>query len=459
MKRRNGKPLNGKQNDTTTTAPAAAGSAGAPGAAGRNKGAMTAVARTKPRNGPIGALDVGTDKVCCLIGRMLDDGALRITGFGHQNSEGLRNGAVVDMDAAEAAIRAAVDSAEHMAGERLQKVLVNISGGQLQSAKVPVAVSIAGHTVGDEDLRRIHAHARSRHTASDRTLLHTLPEGYTIDGNQGIRDPRGMVGDHLGVTMHLISAASGVTRNLSTVIDRCHLDIEGLVASPYASGLACLDQDEMDLGVMVVDMGCGTTTLAVFLEGSLVHVDGLPVGGGHVTKDIARGLTTPIAHAERMKTLYGNCLASVSDEREMLKVPMVGEEDDAQASTVPRSMLTSIIQPRVEETFELVRSRLEENGLERAVGRQVVLTGGASQLAGVREMAATLLNKQVRVGRPAGFAGLPEAMDGPGFTACAGLLRHAVRAGPDRTAEEAPRQPSGAGGPLSRLGLWLKENF
>ncbi len=409
------------------------------------------------RTGLIGALDVGTDKIVCLIARGQEDGTLRVTGYGHQVSAGMRNGAITDLDATEAAVREAVDAAEHMAGERLQKVVVGIAGGHLSSRPVRVAQAISGQAVRPVDVKRLHQTGVQQHQETDRTLLHLLAGTYEIDGNAGIHDPHGMVGQHLSATVYLVSAAAGVTANLVNVLDRCLLEPETVVAAPYGSGLAALEEDERDLGVTVIDMGCGTTTMAVFVDGAVVHVDSLPVGGGHVTRDIARGLTTPLGQAERMKTLFGSCMPSLSDEREMIQVPMVGENADNATNSVPRSMLTAIIQPRIEETLELVRSHLADSGVDRVAGRQVVLVGGASQLQGVRELASHILDKHVRLGRPLGFSGLPAALEGPAFATAAGLLRHAqVAPGALRTDLREPSEPKG---PLGRMARWFRNNF
>jgi len=406
----------------------------------------------------VAVLDVGTTKVCCFIARQGDDAKPRVVGIGHQLSRGLRGGAIVDMEQAEASILAAVHAAEQMAGETLRDVTVNVAGGHPASQTIGVEVAIAGHEVGDGDLRKVIDQGRLYDAAADRRLIHSIPVGYTIDGSRGIRDPRGMYGERLGVDMHVVTAASGPVRNLTTCIARCHLDIRALVVSPYAAGLAALVDDEMDLGVCVVDMGGGTTTLAVFFDGNVVYTDSIPAGGQHVTSDIARGLSTPLAHAERMKTLYGNCVPSPADEREMITVPQVGEEDRAQANTIPKTILVGIIQPRLEETFELVRSRLEMSGFDKIAGRRIVLTGGASQLAGVRELAQLVLDKQVRMGRPIRLAGLAEATGGPAFAVGAGLIAYARRASADEM-RPARSQPDSANGLFGRLGSWFKENF
>lgn len=411
------------------------------------------------RNGLIAALDVGSTKVCCFLARVQDDGMPRIVGIGHQVARGMRAGAVVDLEELEHSIRAAVDAAEDMAGERVKAVVVNLSGGTPGSTNVKVEVSMNGHAVNEADIRRMLDHGRAHHEAADRDLIHAIPVDYTIDGNEGIRDPRGMYGERLGVAIHVISAAIGPVRNLMTVVHRCHLDIESRVVSPFASGLACLVEDEKELGVTCIDMGGGTTSIAVFVAGQLVHTDVIPVGGHHVTNDIARGLSTPLSYAERMKTLFGSAIPSPADDREMLKVPLVGEDEDGASNQVPRSMLIQIIQPRLEETLELVRSHLEKSGFDKMAGRRVVLTGGASQMQGVRDLAGLVLDKQVRLGRPVGLHGLPESTNGPAFSTCAGLIRYALVHQPVAKAGRKAAQNQENPGGWGRIGSWLKRNF
>lgn len=412
---------------------------------------------TKPRGGVLAALDIGSSKVVCLIAETRPEGGMRVTGIGHHATAGVRAGAIVNMEAAERAILTAVSAAEELAGERLRSVVTNISGGRPLSRMFGVEVQIDGHEVGEADLRRVYGHGLSRNGDDRRELIHCIPISYNIDGNRGIHDPRGMFGQRLGVDIHLVCAEAGTLKNLTTCISRCHLDVDDVVVSPYAAGLACLVEDEIDLGVTVLDMGGGTTSLAVFYDGHVVHADVVPLGGGHVTKDIARGLSTPLVHAERMKMLYGSALPSPSDEQEVIDVPLVGEDDRNQPNHVPRSLLVGIIRPRLEEIFELVRERLEANGMARFAGRRMVLTGGASQLAGARELATLMLDKQVRLGRPMRMNGLAEAASGPAFSTAAGLLRFAV----ERHGEPdfVVRGAAGSGGKLGRLGQWLRESM
>ncbi len=418
---------------------------------------------SRSKNGIVASLDVGSSKVCCFIARV-DQGPLpRVIGIGQQASRGVKGGVIVDMAAVEGAILNAVHAAEQMAGQTVDRVMVNLSGGHPASSAIGVELAIGGHEIGDGDLRRafdrgLESQDMNGGAENGRKLIHSIPIAYDIDGNRGVRDPRGMYGHRLGVNMHIVTAASGAVRNLTTCIERCHLDVSGYVVSPYASGLAALVEDEMELGVTVIDMGGGTTTIAVFYEGNVIFTDLVPVGGNHVTSDIARGLSTALGHAERMKTLYGHALATGTDERETIDVPRVGEENEAGNHQVPRSLLVGIIQPRLEETLELVRSHLEASGFDKVAGRRAVLTGGACQLPGMTELACLILDKQVRIGRPGRIAGMAEATAGPAFATCAGLLNYAVTT--DRTAPiVAPAEIGDPGGLIGRFGHWFREHF
>jgi len=423
----------------------------------------------RTRRNRVAALDVGSSKICCFIAELEPGRQAKVIGIGQQASRGVKSGAVVDMDATQRAILNAVHAAEHMAGEPVESVIVNLSGGLPLSFSMAVEVSIAGHEVGDADLRRALTHgfeseSVSGETARGRQLIHSIPTSYTIDGSSGIRDPRGMFGERLGVNMHLVTAGSGPVRNLGTCVERCHLDVGGFVVSPYASGLATLAPDETELGATLIDMGGGTTSIAVFLGGNVIFTDVLPVGGLHVTNDIARGLSTPIAEAERMKTLLGHAMTVAADEREYIDVPQVGEDDGGTPHQVPRSLLVGIIQPRMEEILELVRSRIETSGFDKVAGRRVVLTGGSSQLPGLRDLASLVLDKQVRIGRPTRLRGLAEATAGPAYATSAGLIAYAMTDDHDIDAPLPEQTGSGDSSPepsglVGRLGGWFREHF
>jgi cell division protein FtsA len=410
-----------------------------------------------PRGSVIAALDIGTTKVCCLIARVEAD-TPQVLGIGHQISRGVRGGLIVDLEAAGTSVVNAVHAAEQMAGETIEQVVVNLSGGFSASRIIKAEIGVAGREIGDAELQRVLDQGYLLREPGDRQIIHSVPVGFSIDDSRGIRDPRGMFGERLGVNMNVVTARAAGVRNHSAAIGRAHLAVDALVVSPYAAGLSCLVEDEIELGVTVIDMGGGTTTIGVFFDGNLIFADSVPVGGGHVTNDIARGLSTAVAHAERMKTLFGGALSTSTDERETIAVPQIGEEDDGHVNHVPKSFLVGIIAPRIEETFELVRDRLEASGFDKIAGRRVVLTGGACQLHGAREFAALILDKQVRIGRPLRVKGLAEATAGSAFSTTVGLLHFALseRAEGARLGRGRGRAANGLFG---RVGHWLRENI
>ncbi len=406
------------------------------------------------RSGPFGVLDIGTTKIVCLIGRTESDGTLRVLGFGWHRGRGVRGGSLVDLDEAEKAVRACVGQAEDMADTRLRSVTVNLSCGQPESRLFNVQWPVGGRAVADSDIRRVVNESRARAATDGRESVHALPLGFAVDETEHVQDPRGLFCTTLNARLHIIDAASTALRSLGACMSRCDLDISELVSAPMATGLSTLVADERELGCTVIDMGGGTTGMAVFADGQLLHTAQLGIGGLHVTKDLASGLSTSINHAERLKTLYGNVQACADDERELLPVPLVGEEEH-QIAKVPRSMVVNIIRPRLEETFELVKDRLDRSGLNRAAGNRVVLTGGACQLAGLREMAGQMLGRQVRLGRPHTVRGLPDSASGPAFATATGLLHWA--AGEGRTMHDVDLEEDRPAGLLRRLVNFLKE--
>ena len=415
--------------------------------------------RRNGRGGTFGVLDIGSTKVVCVIARVENAGTdrpeQRAIGFGWQRARGVRAGSVVDLEEAEAAIRAAVGQAEEMADTQLRGAIVNLSCGQPASHHQRVEWTIGGRAVTEADLRAILGEGQRRSAEDGRETVHAFPLGFVADATPGVEDPRGMVCDQLSARLHLVDAAQTSLRNLGACLLRCDLEVEELVSAPFAAGLATLVEDEKRLGATVIDMGGGTTTMAVFGDGHLLHTAQLPVGGWNVTNDLARGLSTPLVHAERLKTLHGGVLSAPDDEREWLPVPLVGEDED-HIARIPRAMVVNIVRPRLEETFELAKDRLAAAGLSPdMIGRRVVLTGGASQLVGARELAARVLDRQVRLGRPHAVPGLPEAASGPAFAATLGLL--AWGAGEGRPLIDllpgAERPP----GMFRRLVDWLRD--
>ncbi len=284
----------------------------------------------KPKSEVFAALDIGTSKVCCAIARAAskknqDQASLKVAGIGYQLSKGLRGGNIIDLEALEDSILNAVHAAEQTATQNINSVYVAIPGRWAQSHRVKVEIQLSNHPVNESHLKRLLSLNRDISIPQDRQVIHMLPIGYEVDDVKGIRDPLGMIGQRLAVLLHVVTAPVGMIRNLTSCVGRCHLDIADFVVSPYASGLSTLVDDEMELGVTLIDIGAGQTSVSTFIEGNLSSLTTIPIGGANITNDIARGLAAPLVQAERLKTLYGTLIASSSDDRESIMVAQMGE--------------------------------------------------------------------------------------------------------------------------------------
>ena len=419
--------------------------------------------KSKPKGSLLAALDIGSSKVVCFIGRVVDDrGGFEILGVGHHPSRGVKNGTITDLSAVEGVIRQTVHAAENMAAEvmkgyPLREVVVNLPGVHALSHGHTADVQVHGHEITNSDVNRALAKAQEQVLSDEYELVHTIPVNYRIDGHEGITQPRGMVGEDLSVDIHLVTGEMAALKNIAHTIEASHLDITALCLSSYAAGLACLVEDEMDLGCTLIDIGGGVTSFAVFQNGQMLYSDAVPIGGHHITSDIAKGLTTSMHDAERLKALYGNAMASHLDESELIDVPRLGEEEHSEPNHVPRSMLVGIMQPRIEEIFEMVRAKLNDCGLGSLIGRRVVLTGGSSQIAGMKDLAEHVLDKQVRLGRPIRLTGLPDAVSGPSFATTAGLLTYIAERSDEMPAQIMTHLEPGS--VWERLKHWLHENW
>jgi len=417
----------------------------------------------------VAALDVGTSKIACLIGRLkprpaqeglrLRTHSVDVVACGHTFARGMKAGTVIDLAEAEVAVRQCCDLAERAARMQLESVVVSVSAGRPASELISASIEVPGSAIGERDIARVLA-AGSRHSARPgRAVLHSLPIGYVLDHTGGIRDPRGMLARQFGIDMHVVTADISATRNLMLAIERCHLNVEAMVTSPYVAALSALADDELDLGAALIEIGAGTTTIAVFSGGRFVHADGFALGGGHVTMDLSRGLNARIADAERIKTLYGSVLTGASDERDMIAVPPVDNDEREAPHFVSRAKIARIIKPRVEEILEMVRDRLAASPFRAEPRGRVVLTGGASQLTGLPELAAQVLGRQVRIGRPLGISGLPDEAKGPAFAVATGLLVYPQAAHLEHFEPRRTRHSAAGGGYIARVGQWLRESF
>lgn len=421
------------------------------------------------RSAIVAGLDVGTSKIVCLIARLKPQGpqdvlrrrshGIEILGLGHTEARGMKAGAVVNLAEAEEAVRHAVDLAERDASVQLESVVLSLSSGRPSSEFFSVNVNVAGSGVTDGDIARALSAGCNHSVRAGRTVLHSMPIGYALDGVRGVGEPRGMLAREFGVDMHMVTADVAAARNLMLVVERCHLEVETLVASPYVAGLSAIADDEADMGAALIDMGAGTTTMAVFSGGRFSYADGFGLGGNHVTMDLARGLKARISDAERIKTFYGSVLAGGSDEHDMISVPAVSDDDREPPQFVSRASLVRIIKPRVEEILEMVRDRLAASPFASGSRGCAIFTGGGSQLTGLTELAARILNRPVRIGRPLGIAGLPEAAKGPAFAVAAGLLVYPQAAHLEHFEPRRTRHLMTGTGYIARVGRWLRESF
>jgi len=385
--------------------------------------------------------------------------AVELIGYSQIQSRGVKAGGVVDLAECEQTVRQGVALAERMAKVRVESVLLSVSGGRLQGQLIEAASDIQGGAVTAADISRVTSTGMRHATGEGRTVLHTLPVGYALDGVKGIRDPRGMVARKFGVDMNVVTLDATVARNLMLVVERCHLNVEAMAASPYVAGLAVLTDDEADLGAAVVEMGAGTTTIATFLAGRFVHASGFAVGGQHVTMDLARGLSACIADAERIKTLYGTVLTGGSDARDLMSVPAAGDERDG-PQIVSRATIANIVRHRVEEIFEMIRDRLADSPFAAEPKARVVLSGGAAQLTGIPELATQILGRPVRIGRPLGFGRLPQEAKTASFAVPAGLLVYPQYAHIEHVEPRHTRHlMTGTDGYFGKVGRWLREGF
>ncbi len=416
------------------------------------------------------AIDIGAAKTACVIARLEPTGAsdagdgrthrCRVLGIGHQRSRGVKGGVIVDLEEAERVVRSAIDAAERMAGMSIDSVVLAMAGGRISSRHFIAEVGTGGRAIQDRDVERAMASASGRSAEAGRAVLHALPTSYRLDSRAPVKEPRGMIADRLAVEMHVATVDAAAARNMMLAAERGHVEIEALVATPYAAGLSVLEPDEAEMGVVVVDCGAGTTSAAVFVGGHLQHVDAIAVGSHHVTMDLARGLSMRLDDAERLKGIAGSCIDEPGSERDMITVPQVGADDVAGSAFVPRAHVTRIIRPRIEEILELLRDRLRQAGFGAVLNRSVVLTGGGSLLRGVVPLSQGILSKHARSGRPMAIKGMPESANSPAFAALAGLLIYPQVAGLEFLgAGQGGFQATGSDGYLSRMGRWLRDSF
>jgi cell division protein FtsA len=428
--------------------------------------------RMKPLGGRrstiVAALDIGTSKVTCIIARLKAERgsemprnrthSVEVIGFGHTRAHGIKAGTVVSIEAAEESIRRAVDQAERSAKVEIASVVLSVAGGRLGSESFAASVRVPGSAVEGGDIARV-LDAASVHSVKDgRAVLHSIPIAYHIDEMSNIQDPRGMLGETLAVDLHVATADYPALQNLILCVERCHLSVEGMIAAPYAAGIAALSDDEAELGATVIDLGAGTTTLAAFINDTCVHMDGIAVGSFNVTLDLARGLSTKMSEAERIKTLYGDVIEGSSDHIDLIMVPSIEGSDAGRGNSATRAQVIRIVRARIDEIFEMLHERMQAAGILNLTGRRIVLTGGGAQLGGLGELASRVFNASVRIAVPRAIAGLNHTARGPAFAVAAGLAAYPQFAGREHF-EPRRRLAPHEGNYIRRVGRWFRESF
>ena len=372
------------------------------------------------------ALDIGTSKVCALVGEINDRGQLEIIGKGTSPMKGTRRGNIINLDQGIEAVKKAVDEAEVMAGLQIESAYVGVAGDHIRSVNSRGVVSVMGKhkEIGREDIDRVIEASKSINIPGELELLHVIPREFVVDGQDGIHDPLGMTATRLEANVHIVTGARTHNQNVLTCVNKAGIAVQELVLEQLAAAEAVLTQDEREMGVLLMDLGGGTTDYAVFLEGNVIHTNVLPVGAGHFTSDISVVLRTPMEDAERIKKRYGCALGSLVTEDDPIEVPTVGGRAP---KILSRQELTGILEPRAAEIAKLVYRDLEKVGLDKEIRSGVVVVGGGAEMDGIVEMVEQVFDQQARKGMPRGVGGLADTVSGPEWAAASGLLLWGLR--------------------------------
>ena len=399
-------------------------------------------------------LDIGTSKIVAIVAEVGPDGELNVIGLGTQPSRGLKRGVVVNIEATMASIQRVLEEAELMADCRIGAVTTGIAGSHIRSLNSSGMVAIKEGEVSQADIDRVIETAKAIAIPNDQQILHILPQEFIIDGQDGVREPLGMSGVRLEVKVHIVTGAVSAVENIAKCVRRCGIELTDIVLQPLASAAAVLNDDEKELGVCLMDIGGGTTDIAVFAGGAIRHTAVIPIAGDQVTNDIAMTLRTPTKEAEELKIRHGCALRQLADANDIVEVPGVGERAPRKLS---RPMLAEVIEPRIEELYTLVQSELRRSGFEELLSSGVVITGGTSMLQGMAELGEEVFHLPCRVGAPSYMGGLADVVRSPRYSTAVGLLMH----GRDQRmrADAARAQVKGFTGVAERMKQWFKANF
>jgi cell division protein FtsA len=408
----------------------------------------------RPDRNLIVGLDVGTSKVVALVGELAADGSIEVIGIGSQPSRGLKKGVVVNIESTTQSIQRAVEEAELMAACEINAVYAGIAGSHVRSLNSHGVVAIRDREVTHADVEHVIDAAKAVAIPADQRILHVLPQEFVIDGQEGIRDPIGMAGVRLEARVHIVTGADSAAQNIVKCVQRCGLEVEDIVLEQFASSFAVLTEDEKELGVCIVDIGGGTTDIAVFSAGAIRHTAVIPIAGDQVTNDIAVSMRTPTQYAEDIKVRYACALSQLANPDESIEVPSVGERPPRRLA---RQTLAEIVEPRYEELFNLIRDELRRSGLEEVIAAGVVLTGGSARMEGAIDLAEEIFHVPVRLGVPQQVRGLADVVRNPIYSTAVGLLLYARENAPHAPA--GPTLGAGVDSALARMKSWFKGNF
>ena len=369
-------------------------------------------------------LDIGTTKICCIIGEIIDDEKIDIIGLGQYPSRGLRKGVVVNIDSTVESIKNAVEEAELMAGCEIDSVYVGIAGGHINSLNSHGIIAVKGKEISEKDMERVIEAAKAIAIPLDREVIHVLPQEYIVDNQDGIKTPLGMAGVRLEAKVHIVTAAVTSAQNIVKCVNKAGLTVSDIALEQLASSESVLSQDEKELGVAMIDIGGGTSDLAIFYQGSIKHTAVLTIAGAQMPNDIAIGLRTPNSEAEKIKHSFGCAYSNLIEEGENIEVPSVGGRE---ARTVSRQILGEIIEARTREMFELLDQKINESGYREIISSGIVLTGGASSMQGMAELAEDVFQSPVRVGKPFDLGGLIDVANNPMYATCTGLIQYGFK--------------------------------
>jgi cell division protein FtsA len=399
------------------------------------------------------ALDIGTSKVAALVAELRPDGTIDILGMGGHESKGLKKGVVVNIESTVNAVQRALEEAELMADCKIASAFTGIAGSHIKSFNSTGMVAIKDREVGPLDVERAIETAKAVNIPTDQQILHVLRQEFIIDGQEDVREPIGMSGVRLEVKVHIVTGAVSAAQNIVKCVRRCGLAVNDLILQPLASARAVLSEDEKDLGVCLVDIGGGTSDIAVFTHGAIRHTAVIPIAGDQITNDIAMALRTPTAEAELIKVRQGVALRQLADPNEMIEVPGIG---DRGPRVMSRQTLAEVIEPRVEELFSLVQQVLRESGFEELLSSGVVLTGGSSEMQGMVELGEEIFHMPVRVGVPKYAGGLADVVRSPRYATAVGLLLEGVQ---QVRQGQLSRQDGSLRAVLTRMREWFQRNF